>query len=179
MKNYLFIILFVSLYSVTYGQREKINKQAGWLFYWGGAVVWFPSHKITRKTKEYCFFDSKSQYTNGLKVNYIPDALLYKSIAKGYKISEVILNSSSNINNRPITDDSVWVIPVKAWSNANTIQPSGLSPIDTLAFRKGNTKLVVSLSFETDYEISGLELLRKKDMRRLKRVKNYMIYPPH
>jgi len=175
----LIIILFVGFYSIAYGQKSKANKQTGWLFYWGGTVIWFSSDKITHKTKEHCFFDSKSQYTNGLKVSYIPDALFYKSIAKGYKISEIVLNGSHSINSKPIADDSVWVIPAKARSNTNTMPLSGLSPIDTLVFKEGDNKLVVYFSFETDYEISGLELLRKKDKRRLKRIKNYEVFPPH
>lgn len=170
------IFSFLLLPLVTQSQNSNPVQKTGWLFYYSDKVIWFES-KITARAKAEYFF-TITEYKNGLIVNSMPLALYYRSIAKGYEIKVLFYDSVSRREDYTLKD-SIWVIPVKmkytplTRSVSEILEPMGLS------FVKDTKNVTVIYNFETNYDLDNVELLRKSDRRRLKRVKNYTVYSPH
>jgi hypothetical protein len=51
------------------------------------------------------------------------------------------------------------------------LKPMGLS------FMKDSNEVTIAYNFEADYGVSGLELLRKRDKKKINKVKDYTVTP--
>jgi len=170
----IFSVLLLPL--VTQSQANNPAQKTGWLFYYSDKVIWFAS-EITARAKTEDFF-STTEYKNGLIVSSMPLALYYRSIAKGYEIKVLFYDSVSRKEDYTLKD-SIWVVPVRMKYTPLTRPVSEILEPMGLSFVKDTKNVTVIYNFETNYDLDNVELLRKSDRRKLKRVKNYTVYPPH
>jgi hypothetical protein len=161
MKNILSIVLSFFILQTLKAQNDSgLIEKNGWLLYWKDAVVWVHAD-IKNCVKDRNFFQSLNGYKNGLVINYIPNALYYKSVAKGYSMQV----KSKGYN----ATDSVWILPAKVKYKIGFEADKELTVLD---FIKDSKAITVEFSGNADYDIRSLQILRKSDMRKLKRVKD-------
>lgn len=176
-KRLLHLLCFFMLGSSTIHARKfndtTLIQKTGWLLYWHDQIIWLEA-PITKKAKEEDFFNAR-EYKNGLNVRSSPNARFFKSIAKGYAI-RYYHNDSIIIETNPEFLDSIWILPVKV--KIKTGYEPALETM-TLAFIKNNNEIFIEYKGLADYDIRDIELLKRCDKRKLKRVKNYSVYPPH
>jgi hypothetical protein len=180
MRNLLFSLFFILSNCAelqAQDENQKSIEKTGWLIYWHDKIIWVEAKlNINKCVKDSYFFQSVNEYVNGLNVKGSSSANWYGSIAKGYAIS--YYHNDSIINETdPKFLDSIWILPVKAQMK---IKPDSDADYETmhLAFIKNRKEIFIKFKGIANYSIGKIELLRKKDKRRLKRVKNYHVYPP-
>ena len=168
MKRFLLIVLSLFVIQTLGAQNNsRLTVKNGWLLYWKDAVFWVQAD-IEKDVKDRDFFQPKNEYKNGLLVNYIPNALYYKSIAREYSMQVKSKGYSAT--------DSVWILPVKVKYKTGFEADTEATTLNLISDGKTMT---VNFSGNADYDIRNIQLLRKTDKKKLKRVKNYEVYPPH
>lgn len=164
------VIVVVAFLIANFANAQMANElmsRNGWVVFWKDAAIWLPA-EINKNVKNKDFFKQADVYKNGLLINYIPEALLYKSIAqlyvvqanrKGYKAS-----------------DSVWIIPVLVKYKTGFKSDPDFTDISLL---HGENEIKIEFRGNADYDIREIELLRNSDKKKLKKLKYYQTYPPH
>lgn len=172
MKKVILLSLFVLLgqsvlYSRNLSDTSSVEK-TGWLVYYLGHVIWFESD-ITSKAKDKSFFTAGKKYENGLIVNYNGDAKSFKVIAKCYLIKSLTNIDTATNKGEYTFEESVCIIPVKAKirirTDADQFDFAGVS------FKRNGVESTIEYWFNTTYYVREVELLRKKDKRKAKRLK--------
>jgi hypothetical protein len=179
MKKIILLIAIAALskpilYAQNLNNTSAIEK-TGWLVYKDGHVIWFESN--LKKTSKNIFFFDQAEYPNGLIVDYISVAKFYKSIAECYFVKDLLQIDSVTKKADYTLSDSICVLPVKIkFTNLSRPVSELLRPMG-LSFVRGNNEVTITYNFETNYELNEIELLRKKDKKRIKKVKNYVVTP--
>lgn len=181
MKSNIFLILFsltvlskATLFAQGSGE-PKIEKR-GWLLYYSDKIIWFES-EINSKIKVKSFF-KHTNYKNGLIVNYIEKARLFRSVALAFGIKVYTFDTSKKREGF-FLDESIWLLPVSiTYEELSRPVSDFLKPVG-LTFKYKSKNVTIDYNFEANYDLTAAELLRKKDRRRLKRVTNYVVWPPH
>jgi hypothetical protein len=179
MKKISLIVMVILLSkSVLYARtlKDTLIEKTGWLVYYSDKVMWFDSD-LKKNPKDKHFFSSRKEYLNGLVVNYIPISKYYKSIASCYAIRA--LSNYDTVLQRAeyMLTDSICILPVKVKFKISSQPVSELLTPMGLSFVRNNNEVTLSYNFETNYNISEIRLLRKKDKRRIKRVRDYLVDP--
>lgn len=169
----IFSILAVILFNTClFAQHKPVSKfnKTGWLMYYGDQIIWFESN-IGKKVKNDRFFTDSSRYSNGLIVRYLgKDVYRFrKIIASGYEISICYQDSITKKIDFSLKD-SIWLIPVKAIVDENSPK-SYESPIMGLTFLQGTNEVKIVYTFEANYHVLKVGLLRKSDRRKFRKMK--------
>jgi len=176
MKTSILLTLAMLIHGIANAQDTGIINKTGWLFYYGDKVVWVEA-SLSKKAEDKIFF-SQSEYYNGLVINYIPLAKFYKSIAKGYEIKSLNFDNTTKKSDYTL-NDSIWLLPVKVKLTRLARPVSEILTPMALSFKGVGNEMTVHYNFETNYDIVEVGLLRKSDKKKLRRVKNYEVFPPH
>lgn len=172
MKKIILLSLFILLgrsvlYSKSLSDTSSVEK-TGWLVYYLGHVIWFESD-ITSKVKDKSFFTAGKKYENGLIVDYNGDAKSFESIAKCHSIKVLLQTDSVRKEADYISEESLCIIPVKAKVNIRT--DSDQFDFAGVSLKRNRVESTIEYWFNTTYFVREVELLRKKDRRRMKRVR--------
>lgn len=181
MKKFIVLAILIIGQSVLHAQNlndtSKVQK-TGWLVYWHDQVIWFES-KLKKSVKEKDFFINQASYPNGLVVNFLPLAKYYRAIAKCYSIKALSRYDTVSKKADYTLSDNVCVLPIKVTYMELTRPVSELLQPMGVSFKKDSNEVTMTYNFETNYDIAQVELFRKKDKKKIRRIKNYDIYPPH
>jgi hypothetical protein len=177
-KLILFAIVAVlgkpTLYAQNLNDTSAIEK-TGWLLYKDDHVIWFESD-LRKSVKNKAFFN-QSKYPNGLVVDYLSIAKYYKSIAACYSIKDLSQIDTVTKKADYTLPDSICILPVRVkFIRVNRPVSELLKPMG-LSFMKDSNEVTIAYNFEADYGVSGLELLRKRDKKKIKKVKDYTVTP--
>lgn len=179
MKFFLFIITVIILSkSVLYSRElsDTLIEKTGWLVYYSDKVVWFES-ELKKNPKDKIFFISHPEYPNGLVVNYIPITKYYISIASCYSIKALSSYDTVFKKANYTLTDSIYILPVKVKFKASSKPVSELLTPMGLSFKRNYSEVTLKYNFETNYDISEIQLLRKRDKRRIKHIRDYLVDP--
>jgi hypothetical protein len=180
MKKWILIIAIIfSILPVLYSQNlsdTSVIEKTGWLVFKEGHVIWFEA-ALKRNVTDKSFFIPYAEYLNGLVVDYIPIAKYYKSIANLYEVNALSYYDTISKKADYMLLDSVRILPVNVRLKRTTKPVSELLTPMGLSFKRGSREITLRYNFETNYDISEIRLLRKRDKRRIKRVKDYLVDP--
>lgn len=154
------------LYSRNLNDTSSIEKR-GWLVYYLGHVIWFESD-ITDNVKDKHFFTLGGKYSNGLIVDYNGNAKSFKDIAKCYPIKVLLQTDSIRKEAAYISEENMCIIPVKA--KVKFRKDSDQFDFAGVSFKRNKTETTIEYWFNTNYFVSEIELLRKKDRRKMSRI---------
>lgn len=172
MKNtILLLVIILAATSVSYSRAlndTSLVEKRGWLVYYLGHVVWFEAN-VGSEVKDKRFFEAGKKYENGLIVDYNGDANSFKSIAECYSVKVLLQTDSITKKAKYISDEILCIIPVKVRLK---IQPdSDQFDFAGISFKRNKNETTMEYWFHTTYHVREVELLRKKDKKRMKRIK--------
>ena len=177
MKKVLLFILvctiftYVKAYGHTCSDSTLIQKK-GWLVYWHGQVIWVKAN-FSKNVNNLDFFKTNFHYRKGLIVDYNSNAKFFKSIAGCFQVQLSQLHDS--IESRK-TRDTICLIPVIARIKNSLATYQEMS---TLNIFRGGKVVTIDYCFEQNFDIVQIELYRKGDYAKIKRVKHYEIDPSY
>jgi hypothetical protein len=153
-----------ALYSKELNDSSLVEKR-GWLVYYLGHVMFFEAD-IEMAIKDENFFSIGKKYENGLIVDYNGNANSFKSIAKCYSVKVLLQTDSITKKAEYISKESLCVIPVKVTLK---MQPdSDQFDFAGISFKRNGSETTIEYWFHTNYHVREVELLRKKDKKKLK-----------
>lgn len=164
---FIFVLVGQSLvYSRNLSDTLSVEK-SGWLIYYLGHVIWFESD-ITDRVNDKSFFVRGGKYSNGLIVDYNGHANSFKAIAKCYPIKVLLQTDSIRKEAAYISEENLCIIPVKA--KVEFRKDSDQFDFAGVSFKRNRTETTIEYWFNTNYFVSEIRLLRKKDRRKIRKI---------
>src|SRR5436189_1670036 len=169
-KIALFYIIVVLLDTSVYAiNKSDTILKTGWLVYYHDHIIWFESN-LNKNSSHNTFFSQK-KYNNGLMIDYSFDAHRFSSIATKHKINVLFYDSTSTSMPDYTLLDSIYLVPVVAKTVAESKPISELLQPRGLTFRNVS-EVTLIYNFDANYHILNIQLLRKRDIKKLKKIKS-------
>lgn len=145
---------------------DTLIEKKGWIIYSLGHAIWFDSNLPTKNTSS-SFFATDTSYRNGLTVDYLTNPKLFKFIAPCYKINVLWQIDSITKKAAYIGEEQICILPAKA--KIRPMPETEQFDEAAVSFKRKNNEVTIIYWSATDYFVVDVELLYKKDNRRLSR----------